>query len=376
MKKQLVVVAGLAVLSTSAFASKARMQALGQGTFASAYIDDTRSVFLNPAKLNDMNNYAITEWGTAANTVDSETAPHAEGGFFKKADSISYGLYFGNEYGLNNDTRSTANLATADNNIELFFAGDMGLKWGARVQYSSNENKPTVGIKKESNVLGLGLGMISGAVEGYANLLLKDESKGATSDATGKYDADLGINLGASYMMNGMTFYADYNKSGYETTASSAKTNDYSSTVIVAGVAKKHELSGTSNMFMNLNYAMTKEENTKATGTAEKKVESTALPMTIGFETEAASWLTLRASVAQNFVIGSTDTTLGDGTKTEKTDANSTVVNAGATLTFGKLKVDGTIGTTDVLRTGTAGTNKGNLATDNLMTRVAVNYWF
>jgi len=51
MKKTLVI-ASLAVLSTSAFASKARMEALGQGQ-VSRYIMDTRSVFLNPAMVNE-----------------------------------------------------------------------------------------------------------------------------------------------------------------------------------------------------------------------------------------------------------------------------------------------------------------------------------
>jgi len=52
MKKTLVI-ASLAVLSTSAFASKARMEALGQGDGYSRYIMDTRSVFLNPAMVNE-----------------------------------------------------------------------------------------------------------------------------------------------------------------------------------------------------------------------------------------------------------------------------------------------------------------------------------
>jgi len=53
MKKSVLVVAGLAVLSTSAFASKARMEALGQGSASSLYLSDSRSVFLNAASLND-----------------------------------------------------------------------------------------------------------------------------------------------------------------------------------------------------------------------------------------------------------------------------------------------------------------------------------
>lgn len=375
MRKNFVIAAGLAVLSTSAFASKARLQALGQDGRASLFLDDTRSVFLNPAKLNSMNNYVVTEWGTAGDAADSETAPHAEGGFFKNGGSLNYGLYFGNEYGFNNKVKTDNSLSAADNTIDLFLAGDMGAKWGARFQYSSNENKPTGGIKKETSSMGLGLGIETGAVEGYANLMLKDESKGGAA-AGDKFDADLGLNVGASYAMNGMKFYADYDKSGYEMTISDVKTKEVSNSGLAVGVSKSHEVYKGSNMFVDLRYSMSTWEDKKATGTNDKKIESSSLPLTVGFETEATSWLTLRASVVSNIVLGSTDTTLGDGTKTEKTDTNSTGVNAGATLNFGKLMIDGVVGTTDVSRTGTAAANKGVLTTDNLMTRVAVNYWF
>ena len=64
--------------------------------------------------------------------------------------------------------------------------------------------------------------------------------------------------------------------------------------------------------------------------------------------------------------------------------ANTTVVNAGATLKFGELSVDGVIGNTDqnaVLpaggptNAGGAGTT-GSLRTDNLMSRVSMTYRF
>ena len=46
MKKHLVVAAGLAVLSTGAFASKARMTALNQGSsLGSFYLEDNRVTF-------------------------------------------------------------------------------------------------------------------------------------------------------------------------------------------------------------------------------------------------------------------------------------------------------------------------------------------
>ena len=79
MKKHLVVAAGLAVLSTGAFASKARMTALNQDHLGSSvgsfYLEDNRNVFRSSNSVNSMNNYVITEWGTSVGVGT------AEGGF-------------------------------------------------------------------------------------------------------------------------------------------------------------------------------------------------------------------------------------------------------------------------------------------------------
>jgi len=53
MKKQLTVALGLAVLATPAFASKARLQALGEDVNGSFYVNDLRNVFLNAANVNN-----------------------------------------------------------------------------------------------------------------------------------------------------------------------------------------------------------------------------------------------------------------------------------------------------------------------------------
>ena len=95
MKKHIAIAAGLAVLSTSAFATKARMNALGQGDDrGSFYIQDSRNVFRNASDVNNMTNYVVTEWGTAAATEDSVTAPGAEGGFFRSAGQFNYCLLY------------------------------------------------------------------------------------------------------------------------------------------------------------------------------------------------------------------------------------------------------------------------------------------
>lgn len=385
MKKQLAVAAGLALLSTSAFATKARLQALGQGGTAkglqgSFFLDDSRNVFLNPASLNEMSNYVVTEWGrgdngatpTATTTDDSATTPHAEGGFFRDGGSINYGLYLGNEYGTNNDVKRNANMQQSDNNLDLFFAGNMGFDWGARISYSSSSNKRDGGIEIENDTLGLGLGINHGKVGAYANLILKDESTGsddgATTNADDKFEADLGLNLGVSYDHKNMTFYADYDKQGHERTVSASRTEE-ETTQINVGVASKMSMNETSMMFVDFRYRSVEEETVG--GDTEK---TTALPLTIGFETQATSWLALRASVSQNIIINDEETT--GTTNSEKTSDNTTNINAGATLTFGKLSVDGVIGTTGLDRNTTGANEQGVLATDNLMTRVAVSYMF
>ena len=62
--KKCLLIAGLAVLSTSAYATTTRLQALGQDTTrGSFFIDDNYNVFRNAAYVNQYKNYMVTEWG-------------------------------------------------------------------------------------------------------------------------------------------------------------------------------------------------------------------------------------------------------------------------------------------------------------------------
>ena len=94
MKKSVLIATGLAVLSTSAYATKARMSALGQDEgLGSYYMGDTRNVFRNPADLNYTKNYMVAEWGQDAGTAN------AEGGFFRELGAFNYGVYLGSNNG-------------------------------------------------------------------------------------------------------------------------------------------------------------------------------------------------------------------------------------------------------------------------------------
>ena len=147
MKKTLVVAAGLAVLSTSAFASKARMAALNQdAALGSYYLEDNRNQWRSAGDFGG--NYVIIEHGQ--NYQDDATPPgrqlaDAEGGFFREGGSMNYGLYLNSTDTYGNVQDSDAGTIGAGR-IDLFLSGNSGMDWGVRLGYSRIEvNTPPAG---------------------------------------------------------------------------------------------------------------------------------------------------------------------------------------------------------------------------------------
>ncbi len=401
MKKQ-IVLATIATLATgSAYATKARMDALGQANDrGSFYINDTRNVFRNAARINQTNNYVVTEWGratTGSTTADAVNDPNAEGGFFKNQGSFSYGVYLGSELTNQNRKGSTTGYANGmgggatgthgdggfqerSNDLDLFFGGDMGVEWGARLHYANAKTEqasPNPELK--ASTLELGLGMVMGDLNAYVNYVINDELENSTTGAGYKWENDGTMNLGVGYNWMDYTFFADYNKVGGEFTGGTGVAVDTTEmSVLTVGAGYTKEISSTSRLFTDLSFVKTSAEDVDGANTANKvEVDRSELPLTVGFETDATSWLTLRGSISQNIFINSQKVKNGAAAELSSTRNNTTSVNAGATLNFGKLMIDGMIGTngTDGGAAG-SGTNRGVLDTDRLLTRVAVHYWF
>ncbi|AUN96923.1 hypothetical protein C0V70_02135 [Bacteriovorax stolpii] len=356
MKKSALVIAGLALLSTNAFASKARLAALGGNDgAANLYVSDKANVFRNAATINTHKNFVVTEWGDNVN-ADSSTAPRAEGGFFKDAGSLAYGLYLGNDG--ENDTTRTTNYMAQDNALDLFLGGDAGMQWGARLHYASGKDD-TGTVKKKNSAYGVGLGMVMGAAEGYANIDISDKSEGGAA-AGDEWNQKPSFTIGGSYDWSGYTFFGEFSNGKVEekvgTTTTSTKNTD-----IRVGAGRIWEINPTARVLADASFVYTQEKTTT-------KDKFMGLPVTFGFEADATSWLTLRGSVGQYVLLNNRK----NGT-VKSSQANSTTVNGGATLNFGKLAVDGLVGTTD--GTGANG-KKGVLSTSNLLTRVGVTYNF
>jgi hypothetical protein len=382
MKKHLMIAAGLAVLSTSAaHATRARMDALGQdGATGSHFISDTRNVFKNPAHLNSMTNYVVTEWGANATaTADpSSDAPQAEGGFFRQAGSFSYGVYLGSNVRAQNATKThtTPTLTYLDrsNQLDLFFAGDAGVEWGFHIYRASNEDEQTTLFKQENDAMGIGLGVIFGDTNVYANIDFKEESKGSTLAVGDKWESETPMQIGVAHDWNSYTFFAEYNKTGYKlshSTATTAVTDKNETKGLTLGAGHTKNVSSSARIYSSLVYSTSDNEDTQGTA-AKTTTDATNLDLTFGFEVDANSWLTLRGNISQDLT-GSSENTA----KKKLSDERSTNVAAGATLNFGKLKVDGIIGTNSA-DTGIDNTHteSGHLDLDTLMTRVAVHYWF
>lgn len=374
MKKQIALAMGLAVVSGSAFATKARLEALGEDAYGSQFISDNRNIFLNAATVNFHKDMVTYEWGTSANeavtslpdTADTDRPGYSksEGGFLKAAGNMVYGLHLGSESNTANALRAAAmgaNVVYEENNIDLFVGGDAGVQWGANLTYSTSEDEAA---DQEQTSLRSRLGVVSGNISAFANINLQNTAeKGAA-----EFDGQSGYQLGATYEMNDMYYMVQHRSF----TAEDAAGDELNVTFNWLGAAKAYKMNDRSNIWLSAWYKMQTTENDFTGGDGETK--ENFLPVTIAAEVEVKDWLTLRGSVGQN-IIGTKEVDNGD-----KSTLTNSFVNAGATISFGDFAIDGLIGNYDastdsVASTSTAGSN-GTLRSDALLSRVSMTYKF
>lgn len=375
MKKQIAIATlGLAVLSTSAFASKARLEALGQDADGSQFLDDERNVLLNPAHLNYHKDFVTMEFGDTQADTDEPASPRAEGGMFKASGNMVYGIYFGNEN--DNAFRSNAGVTAIENqnNTDFFIAGDAGIQWGARLSYHQFSDKQQgANQDHKSDLTVLRVGVISGDTEAFLKYGLTNKAEDGAAEFEMKSDMDLGV----THSVGDIDYILRYISGEYENAGGDA--NKFQNTHI--GVARNYKLNDKAQAWASAFYKMDTTDD-EIGGANETK--NNYLPVVIGLEYMAKEWLTLRGSVGQQ-IIGENENNAGD----KATNANTTFVAAGASLVFGDMSIDGLISNnangngspaaasaTDAnAGRNTAGGN-GTLRTDALMSRVSMTYKF
>jgi len=326
MKKHIVVAAGLAVLSTGAFASKARMTALSQGdTLGSYYMNDNRNIWRTAGAVNSNTNFVITEW---AGGQEGSAAQAPEGGFFRTSGALNYGLY------LNADAYGSNVTTTQDpSRFDVFVGSSEGMNWGARVGYSSFTNGDDEGSAFD---------FVVSADLGTANVWL-NMAPGATTTVGGtdtEYNMDMA--LGATMGMGDYTLFAEY--------ASEGGAGDQEAATSLTVGAGRSMTNDNATLFYDVK--VMSESNIGH----DEDVSKLSVPVTFGAEVKASSWLTWRLSLTQSLMqSGDSDVSTRD-----------TALGAGASLTWGDMMVDGTI----------RNASTGALGTDEFMSQVSMTYMF
>ncbi|MFZ4403815.1 MAG: hypothetical protein ACOYOK_06905 [Pseudobdellovibrionaceae bacterium] len=387
--KKILVIAAVSLAATSAFASKARLTALG----SAAHLDDAQNIFLNPAQISVLGEWATFEFGSnaydyTAGTANPSNVSGNEGGFVRTSGDAYYGAYLGHKDAGQLLLRAVSNAFTAqdvlneENPIELIYGTKVGdLTYAGSLVYSNSDKKNT---KQKQSTTGVRLGAKASTWDAYVNIGLVGTGKNdTTASSETDFKSTLSYALGGSYTLDSLYIFGTTSAAKSKTTVGTTDSSDLEYTDYSFGVVNSHKKDG-HEFFYGVSYLSKTLKNKVGTGT---KGELTALPVLIGVEAEAASWLVLRASVTQNVLIGSIlDENAGTGTglltsataKAEKDTLNdSTTVAAGAGLKFGKLLVDGTLsaaGNGGYLTTGEGNATKtSNYA---LLSNVSLTYTF
>jgi len=371
MKKLLTFGVALSLLSTSAFASKARLISLGENQDGSFFIEDNRNIFLNPATVMNNKDIVTMEWGNsgnqttgaAAGTGSTDTTPNSEAGVIYSTGTFVYGLHLGSESKAYNDLRFPTTIgldraAAVDNAVDFFVAGSADFNWGVNLTFSDTQDETTGSSFREQKLMTVKLGIQKSNLDGFLHIATTNEADDGT--AGNKFEGDSDYKLGGSYQMNLYRVYGSIRKADYK-----IGTQDHKDQVVQIGAGRNKKINERTTIFSKAEMIVGDEKGAD-------KVKSRLIPVSVGIESAIKAWMVLRGSVG-TFVLSETKT---NGQK--KTPANATNVNVGASFIFGDLNVDGLIGT------GNNGSNsttdrdgeQGILSTDNIMTRVALTYKF
>jgi len=405
MFKSLITASAILAMAAPAFASKARMASMQNA----AHMTDTYTIFDNPAKSYQLGDFAVLEMGattttatgvntpenliTNGGTATALYAPGAEGGFVRSYGDSKIGFYMGKKSPFTTRMRALTGFAGQENPIELIYGFQAAdTKMGVSFNYSKTEPKTGTGRQKQDAMgvrfgaigtnwdAGLSLGLGSNATGNDAATIITGVALNADTAST--YKGTTGFKVNGGYWFDSLYVYANYYQDGAKIegikpallggTAANATVEQSQYEIGVIDTMKADGM----NFFYGASYigftSKAKEISPAALDTTVSDAftrEQTQLPFVMGVEADAASWLTLRASVKQNVILGSTKPNTGD---TSSNIDNNTTVALGAGLKFNKFTLDSTLAAGSV--PGTAGT--GAINANNMMANASLTYMF
>jgi hypothetical protein len=385
------------MVASPAFASRARLESLGEGKNGSYYINDGRNIFLNPAAINGYKKNMWLELGSETPTADAVGAANTQkvqGGFTNTFGDFTYGVYVGRDSDRALNAVAGANglgagfTAFPANSFEFFFGGEQGVKWGASVFHSGNLVQTSSTSINTSSILGAKVGVETNGINVFSTVGISSSVKNDTTSAasTNELKGKVSVDVGATYAMDDFTYLAKFSTFGSEYTPGTAvdggKVANSNTTAFGVGAGWKKEATKSVNMYSRIqfDYQTDKVETENAVFVAGGAVSNTTsynLPLIVAAEAQATSWLTIRGSVSHS-LIGQTQT--GNA---KSSYSNTTSVAAGLGFNFGDLTVDALAGQSGAA--GAAG-SEGGLGTSqagsqfgfgqDMIGRLSLNYKF
>ena len=352
--KQLLVVAIMLSTATS-FAARSRMNALGNPRHIQ---NDSATLHLNPAYLHNVADSVTLESGATQVGVVSSTASGAEATLVRTMGDAKFALNLGHDDANVAALRNEGNATFLQQNpLELTYGMKMGdMNVGAALVYSKYNDKKN--SQKEDTTL-LKVGTQTASWDVSVSMSLADK----VTSGTDEYKAGSNINVMGGFWIDADLYaYGSIGMNGFKTSSGGVDQEDYKSNEYEVGVIHTIKNDG-SEFFYGVGLNSTKTEDSLGNKDESSKM---SLPVMVGIEANAASWLTLRGSVAQDVLISDSKTEDNTGTLTETAPGtNTTTFAAGAGLKFNKVSIDGSL---------LAGTQ--NLNANNMLGTVGLTYAF
>lgn len=364
MKKLLVV--AVAIASANAFATRARVTALGNAP----HLVDTETAYSNPADYNLLGDFVNFESGKTTGTTDSD---YAKGQVSRSYGNSKLALALGNQsknasvWGLRQAAATgIAGIKNQQNPINLSYASKIDdLGFGATLVYSNFNDKAA--SEKESSA-GVRFGIRSGAWDAKLGVGLINKYENATDvfKGTNGYSAAVGY-----AMDSGCYIYGGAELAGFKTEDNAgAEKRKLDFTSFNVGYAHSNKKDG-NEIFWGIGLKQDNQKLNIVAGSVEQKTTSLVAPAIIGFETEANSWMVLRGSLTQNIVLSNSKTETNGSTTAETAPGlNTTAAAVGTGFKYNSLMVDAT------LQGLTGATATQDVNGTNLLAKVGMTYKF
>lgn len=366
--KNILIIAATIFLSGQAFASKARLTALGQKTGGSTLVKDSRSIFLNPAHIGQMANSFNFEMGNADtnNFPLAVGAPYSEGGMTYDMEGGKIGMQMGRRSDVNDFiSGNAATVLSPKNSVDVIYGTKGAKAFGLGIHYASaNDDEVSGGFpNQEASELQVFGGMVHNKLEVFGQIGINGEAENETAaGVTAKFDVKSFIMAGFGYDVDNVAkVFGSLKKYEHEATSGAGVKTETQSMDIAINYA--HLRRPKSDVMMFYGAGLVLNNGDVELAGVKTDVTETSLPVFIGLEVNATSYMDLRASVRQMLLLNNTEDAAGDN----QHSPNTTTVGAGAALKFNNnLVIDTTLGAED----------GGDIDGTSLFANASMNYTF